>query len=266
MEAEDDNRIEEGTAMGLGEVLRVARQRKGVSLYEAEHATKIHRRYLGALENDDYEVFSAPVYLRGFLRSYATYLGLDPGEVQGLLKQRYRPPDDVGLRPIAKPLAWPSIVPAVSLILVAFLVVAVGFVYYLYRQYGSSFPIGEVATPVERTAPSSALGTVTPAGRLPIIATPGTRTIVATPTATSRPGVTIAIKVTEKSWVQVEVDGQVAFSDTLLPGAEKTWQAKEKIFILSGNAGGIQVSHNGRKYEPLGARGEVVRITWTATD
>lgn len=66
---------------GLGEILQNARQMRGVSLEEAERATHISRRYLQALEAEDFSVFVAPVFARGFLRNYSQYLGLDPGEM-----------------------------------------------------------------------------------------------------------------------------------------------------------------------------------------
>ncbi|HYM85046.1 MAG TPA: helix-turn-helix domain-containing protein [Candidatus Dormibacteraeota bacterium] len=58
-----------------------ARERKGVDLYRAERDTKIRARYLAALERGDYRELPGVVYTRGFLRNYATYLGLDADEV-----------------------------------------------------------------------------------------------------------------------------------------------------------------------------------------
>lgn len=66
---------------GLPERLAAARERKGVDLYRAERDTKIRARYLAALERGDYRDLPAPVYVKGFLRNYAAYLGLDPDEV-----------------------------------------------------------------------------------------------------------------------------------------------------------------------------------------
>ncbi len=66
---------------GLGEILQNTRQMRGVSLEEAERATHISRRYLQALEAEDFSVFVAPVFARGFLRNYSQYLGLDPDEM-----------------------------------------------------------------------------------------------------------------------------------------------------------------------------------------
>ncbi|HET6818917.1 MAG TPA: RodZ domain-containing protein, partial [Candidatus Limnocylindria bacterium] len=61
----------------LGEVLRTAREAKGVDLARVERDTKIRARYLTALEGGDYAELPGPVYTKGFLRNYGAYLGLD---------------------------------------------------------------------------------------------------------------------------------------------------------------------------------------------
>ena len=68
----------------LGSLLVRAREARGLTLEDAERDTRISRRYLQALEAEQFEVIPAPVYARGFLRSYAQYLGLDPQETLGL--------------------------------------------------------------------------------------------------------------------------------------------------------------------------------------
>jgi hypothetical protein len=73
--------IDATPAPSLGEMLQVARERKGTDLHRAERDTKIRLRHLVALENDDYEALPGNVYARGFLRNYALYLGLDPDEM-----------------------------------------------------------------------------------------------------------------------------------------------------------------------------------------
>ena len=65
----------------LGETLRRARLSKNVTFEDAERVTRIRREYLEALEKEDFGRLPAPVYARGFLRSYAGYLGLDPGQL-----------------------------------------------------------------------------------------------------------------------------------------------------------------------------------------
>lgn len=65
----------------LGETLRRARLAKGTTIEDAERVTRIPRKYLEALELENFGILPAPVYARGFLRSYAGYLGLDAGEL-----------------------------------------------------------------------------------------------------------------------------------------------------------------------------------------
>lgn len=65
----------------LGETLQRARQAKGITIEDAERVTRIPRKYIEALELENYGILPAPVYARGFLRSYAGYLGLDPKEL-----------------------------------------------------------------------------------------------------------------------------------------------------------------------------------------
>jgi hypothetical protein len=61
----------------IGASLREARSRRGIELAQAEHATKIRGKYLRALEAEQFELLPSDTYVKGFLRAYADYLGLD---------------------------------------------------------------------------------------------------------------------------------------------------------------------------------------------
>jgi cytoskeleton protein RodZ len=61
----------------IGNSLREARLRQGLDFLEIEQSTKIRGKYLRALEDEQFEVLPAQTYVKGFLRSYADYLGLD---------------------------------------------------------------------------------------------------------------------------------------------------------------------------------------------
>lgn len=62
----------------LGEVLRGAREARFIDLARVERDTKIRARYLSALESGEYRDLPGTVYVKGFLRNYGIYLGLDP--------------------------------------------------------------------------------------------------------------------------------------------------------------------------------------------
>jgi hypothetical protein len=61
----------------IGNSLREARLRRHIEFVEAEHGTKIRGKYLRALEDERFELLPSHTYVKGFLRSYAEYLGLD---------------------------------------------------------------------------------------------------------------------------------------------------------------------------------------------
>lgn len=65
------------SGLGIGEALIRAREARGRTLDDAERDTRISRHYLQALEDERFDLTPAPVYARGFLRSYCQYLGID---------------------------------------------------------------------------------------------------------------------------------------------------------------------------------------------
>jgi cytoskeleton protein RodZ len=78
----------------IGSSLKEARLRQSVDLNEAEAATKIRAKYLRALEDERFEILPAQTYVKGFLRAYADYLGLDGQLYVDEFNSRYVPGDD----------------------------------------------------------------------------------------------------------------------------------------------------------------------------
>jgi cytoskeleton protein RodZ len=62
----------------IGNTLREARVRRSLTLQQVEEDTKIRVKYIQAMENEEFDVMPAGTYVRGFLRTYSVYLGLDP--------------------------------------------------------------------------------------------------------------------------------------------------------------------------------------------
>jgi cytoskeleton protein RodZ len=63
--------------LAIGEVLKRTRARQDLDIRRVEDDTKIRAKYLRALENEEWDTLPGPTYVRGFLRTYSTYLGLD---------------------------------------------------------------------------------------------------------------------------------------------------------------------------------------------
>ena len=67
----------EGEGLPIGEVLRRTRARLQLDIDRVELETKIRSKYLRALENEEWDALPGPTYVKGFLRTYGSYLGLD---------------------------------------------------------------------------------------------------------------------------------------------------------------------------------------------
>jgi hypothetical protein len=81
---------------GVGTILRQARNRRKVELSEVEAATRIRLRYLRAIEDEEWDVLPGGFYTRGFIRTYASFLGLDGERLvedyRGSVERWQRPP------------------------------------------------------------------------------------------------------------------------------------------------------------------------------
>jgi len=116
-------------SLSLGQILQRARLARGTTLEDAERVTRIPRKYLEALEEERYTILPAPVYARGFLRSYAGYLGLDPAQLLPFFPVGHvEEPKLEPLPQVKQPKSW-SMSGFVALAAVAVLILAVAALY-----------------------------------------------------------------------------------------------------------------------------------------
>lgn len=83
----------------IGEILKTAREEQGLSLEEISLLTKVRVKYLSAIEVDNWDVLPSTVQQKGFVRSYARVLEIDPGELLGQLRSILQE-DDLGIEPV----------------------------------------------------------------------------------------------------------------------------------------------------------------------
>lgn len=140
--------IDATPAPSLGEMLRIARERRGVDIYRAERDTKIRVKHLDALESDDYAELPGAVYTKGFLRNYAVYLGLDPDETierwrAQTATRRAEPVAVAPPRPLAAPRRGPIFTPGI-LVSALLSVLVIAFLGYVAMQVVRFSEITEV--------------------------------------------------------------------------------------------------------------------------
>ena len=196
----------------LGDILRAQRERKGIVLDQAADDTRIRLKFLRALEDGDHNALPGAVYTKGFLRNYAEYLDLDPGELVAV----YNAERGVIVEPIRsfepiRPILRRNLILTPSVLVPAFVLAGVGFfVAYLYYQF-TAFAVPpriEVLDPPSDTIAQSAEYTVrgrtVPEGRVTVRVFPGPETFDVRPAPDGTFAVSIILR-PGANHVEVEV-------------------------------------------------------------
>jgi cytoskeleton protein RodZ len=136
---------------GFGETLRQARAHKGVTLREAEQATRINRHHLAALEDENFAAMPPLIYQRGIVRNYAVYLELDASSMLAKFEEAHgtsspnAPIKGASTPPIDMPSHW-----APNFAIIAFAVVLSAIVfawgYSIWVTPANGDPDGVLAT------------------------------------------------------------------------------------------------------------------------
>lgn len=240
----------------VGEILRAEREKKELSVKDIENGTSIRALYIAAIEDGNYKIVPGEVYLKGFIRNYANYLGLDSAEMVDLYRQSQQPVvEQVPLEQrikqertkqndTQKNSSWGKYVAAGL-----FIIAVVGAATF--------FMPGEQEKAQQPATPSKSSPAV-PSPAPQKAAAPNTNV----PAATS--SVVINAKFSEECWTLVTADGKEIYEGVPKVGESFTWEAKKNIVVKVGNAGGIDLVYNGQAVGKLGAKGEVVLKTFSA--
>ncbi len=262
---------------GIGETLVAARRQQGVALSDAAAETRVRESYLAALEEEDFAALGGDVYVKGFLRNYARFLGLQPEPLLQQYRQHHEAAEEVTPAPRQRPLAspgadrppWAGLI-GVSALLLLGVILVVGLI------SGGDEPsatrrvapaaVGENSEPAAAQQPARTEPTEQPAAA-PAPTPPGATQPATEPAAGSSAvaldlssGVELTFEVQEgESWVDVEVNGESVLTDIQQAGFSETFTGDE-VNLLIGNAGATAVSVNGVDLGSLGETGDVVSV------
>ena len=226
--------------MTLGGILAEARQAKGVTLEQAASATRVRLHVLAALEEDRGAELPAPVYARGYLRTYASYLEIDSEPLlEAYEAGRSRQSGSLAIRPLSSLITSPNLVltapaaGAVGLILLVF-----AFTGYVYRELDSV----RTPPPAPRAA-ATALPTPTASPSASPVA------LIPAPAVAS-----VQLSVTDTVWIDVTVDGKPQFADAgriLQPGASLSFSGT-RVKVTTGKGVATLIALNGKDLGPMG--------------
>lgn len=287
--------------LSVGQQLRDQRLRLGLKLEEISAKSRISLKTLQAIENDDLASVSSPFLYKSFARQFAEHLKLDfeqlaPALASAALSMPQPRLPGVGdfVKTNVAPLPmkrqrcgnfrWLS-----SFASLAVVVVACSSFYGLWQNSRSAWLADLIAlvhpsanSPTQSKPAAAALSSI-----VPTLATPAVpeehrvpRPSVESNTAQkktdniaeagtdqdSSAGYHIELSAIEPTWVSIIEDGKQTFNGMLDPEETKILEGHDSARLRTGNAGGISCVFNGKSIGPLGPRGQVRTVVFTASN
>lgn len=264
--------------MTIGDKLRQAREAQAITLHDIADKTNISVRFLDALEKGQVEKLPGGIFTRGFVRSYASQVGIDPDDA---VRQYVAAHPGIGTdEDVENTQPSRSTVPLLvgGLILLLLLLLGAGFLVWQSRTVASvSGPAGH-ASAAEATVVGD--GGVGAAGTVPLSVPPAPAAVAPPPAALEagvgglpatppEPTVTrglplrLTLAPTGRCWVQVRADGRVRLAREVQQGERVDIEAAELLEIVAGDAGAFGYRLNGVPGRALGMAGRVGRARIT---
>lgn len=279
-----------------GEYLKREREIRGIRLEAISDATKIRAGLLSAIEKNDFDALPATPFVKGFIQAYCKYLGLDVQDAL-LRYEAYMRSIAENKAPALKTnagiknekpeaLTANSSLAIVAIAAIVVLIILSGL-YAISKKRALHIADSSISNVNERPAgsaphPANGVEAKKTEAILPAdIAPERQANMTIEPPVSKIPSkkedketkqslhgnvvdkgpLTVVIKAVQPSWLKAEIDGQNTFEVSLKQGETVTWSAREKLSILIGNAGGVNVLFNGEPLGALGEEGKVVKLT-----
>jgi transcriptional regulator with XRE-family HTH domain len=253
--------------------LREIRESRGLSLDEAARVTRIGKNYLAAIEEDSFDKLPSAVYIKGFLRVYAGYLGLADDEVIAMYERTLSPRPahaaqgarEAGIKQKKKGNGrrrW---------LLPLFLLVVVVALAYIVEEKGEKRVRTEPAVPRPQSA-------VVPAPVQPVrtsateigsaaLSVPAPQTKSEPVPAGAEPqtkGIILRLKANQDCRLNINIDNTISQQYDLKAGDLIEWKG-ERVFTLDlGNAGGVEAEFNGKPQKTFGEPGQPAHVVLKA--
>jgi cytoskeleton protein RodZ len=281
----------------IGETLRRERLKRNLDLDRVSNELKISRRLLEAIEDDRFDKLPGGVFARSFVRQYAHLLGMDEDEISGELQRILEPasastqsaalsrtPEEIPM-PRMEPwepsrrFQWSSSLPALAMVVVMMLACSAVYSWWQRSRHStvrqeqpvastrsaapSAVPAEVQPAPASAPDPGAASGPVSPAAA----AQPSGASVAASVAGSGgdNPQAPVRVQLTaqEPVWVSVRSDGKNVFSAILQANESRVFDGNETVMLRIGNAGGIEVSLNGKPIGSLGPKGQIRTVQLT---
>ena len=274
---------------GVGSLLKREREKKGLSLDQLSQITRLRKHYLEALEEEKWDNVPSPVYVKGFIRSYAQGIGIDAKEAISLYEHTASAEEE-----IPKPLTVSKEPKSKIAYFIIPLIAVMVFGIYLLVDLKDLFPPDLPSTGQEEKVPeppSEQEIYIADQGKESGLGETGSpeqlqadnhiqdilveKAVIAQPAVPPEPvvddsalyipasnGLVLTGIVNMRTYIKIYVDDNPPKEYIFRPGSRPQWVARKGFYLVVGNAAGIEFDFNGKRTTGLGPIGKVIRISF----
>ena len=240
--------------------LKATREERGETLDEVAKVTRIGKNYLEAIEEGDLGKLPSQAYTRGFIRLYASHLGLSPEKTLAMMDAGSTDSGELNIDLNATPQQPVRSLPTYSrtLIMIAVLTAALVSAYFLLKQPTPG------STPKQRTRidpPQAEKAVTLPA--TPQLSTPQSEPVtLPTPQAEGggQQGIILRLKAVSDGKIHITIDDSVSQDYDLVTGDLVEWKAETAIRLDLDSAGSVEGELDGVKLPPFGEPGKAAHL------
>jgi cytoskeletal protein RodZ len=214
----------------VGDVLKEARSKRGLSLEEVAASTHIRLEYLKGIEQSDFSKIPSEIYVRGYLKSYAEILGLDEDEILALYCEEKGDKDEECVEEVQLPVKKSLYREYIAIVIGLLACILIVFVVIRYDDIKTSFLKNKQVEEVE-----SVVGL-------------------------SKPQL-IRIIANDTTWIMMVIDNEKVEEYVLKRGDVLIKKGYSGFYLKIGNAGGVSIFLNNENVGHLGGKGKVVNVS-----
>ncbi|MFW5995721.1 MAG: helix-turn-helix domain-containing protein [Halanaerobiaceae bacterium] len=251
--------------MQIGDELREARRIRDVSLAQIEEETKIRKKYLAALEKNDFDSIPGEVYVKAFIKGYAEQVGLDGNKlVDKYINAKKRKKEQEKEEEIRRQKELENRKNKIKIIVVSaaiLLIILVLGLIYIKEKDVESTDAGQnenlssrMEAAVETSSEESVEDSLPPESNNNSNSATNSQQ-----TGQKNKQGNIKIIASRRSWLQVEIDGEEVYSGFINDEETLDYTGKENLILKIGNGKAIKVNVNGEIKGPWGKSGEVMK-------
>ena len=250
--------------MSLGALIAKSRTDARLSIEDLSKLTNIPATLLRDMENNNFAKCGGETYARGHLRNIATKVGIDERIFLDLFESEVTAP----AKPIRELLNENNVtMPYQEPKRISWKILAAGSAAALILFAGAQIFFLDSENPAELEVITTASATPSePAAESVVPSTTASPETTSTSTVSGPAGVNIELVASRgTTWLYAtNEDGKVLFSGMIRKGNSKNFIQPEQVNLRVGNAGGVDISVNGKNVGSIGANGEVVNLTYNA--